>query len=109
MNIDWSKAPEGAEFYTSRPASGLSYYRSIQPDTYEFWNEHQPHWRIVKGAPGDYAPIPCGSRGGYGQTRQEIIDLAWKECGVQGDFVRQLATVLVNRGYRKFEIVEEDV
>ena len=43
------------------------------------------------------------------QTRQEIIDLAWKECGVQGDFVRQLATVLVNRGYRKFEIVEDEV
>lgn len=43
------------------------------------------------------------------QTRQEIIDLAWKECGVQGDFVRQLATVLVNNSYRKFEIVEGDV
>ena len=43
------------------------------------------------------------------QTRQAIIDLAWKECGVQGDAIRQLATTLVNHGYRKFEIVEEDV
>lgn len=43
------------------------------------------------------------------QTRQEIIDLAEKKCGLYGDSFRQLATVLAAEGYRKFEIVEDDV
>jgi hypothetical protein len=43
------------------------------------------------------------------QTRQEIINLAAKRCGLSGDSIRQLATVLAAEGYRKFEIVEEDV
>lgn len=43
------------------------------------------------------------------KTRQEIIDLAAKQCGISGDSIRQLATVLAAEGYRKFEIVEEDV
>lgn len=43
------------------------------------------------------------------QTRQEIITLAAKQCGLSGDSIRQLATVLAAEGYRKFEIVEEDV
>lgn len=43
------------------------------------------------------------------RVRHEIIELAWKECGVQGDAIRQVATALVNHGYRKFEIVEENV
>lgn len=40
------------------------------------------------------------------QTRNDIIVLIWRKCGVQGDMIRQLATVLVAEGYRKFEIVE---
>jgi hypothetical protein len=43
------------------------------------------------------------------QTRQEIIALAAKRCGLSGDSIRQLATVLAAEGYRKFEIVEDDV
>jgi hypothetical protein len=43
------------------------------------------------------------------QTRQAIIDLAAKQCGLSGDSIRQLATVLAAEGYRKFEIVEDDV
>lgn len=43
------------------------------------------------------------------QTRQAIIDLAAKQCGLSGDAIRQLATVLAAEGFRKFEIVEEDV
>jgi len=43
------------------------------------------------------------------QTRNDIIDLIWRKCGAQGDMIRQLAAVLVAEGYRKFEIVEEDV
>jgi hypothetical protein len=43
------------------------------------------------------------------QTRQAIIDLAAKQCGMSGDSIRQLATVLAAEGYRKFEIVEGDV
>lgn len=43
------------------------------------------------------------------QTRQEIITLAAKQCGLSGDSIRQLATALAAEGYRKFEIVEDDV
>lgn len=43
------------------------------------------------------------------RVRSEIIDLIWRKCGAQGDMIRQLATVLVAEGYRKFEIVEGDV
>lgn len=43
------------------------------------------------------------------RTRNEIIDLAAKRCGISGDSIRQLATVLAAEGYRKFEIFEEDV
>ncbi|MNV83923.1 hypothetical protein D3C71_1777610 [compost metagenome] len=53
--------------------------------------------------------IPDAPQHSDEQTRQEIIDLAAKRCGISGDFIRQLATVLAAEGYRKFEIVEEDV
>ena len=43
------------------------------------------------------------------QTRQAIIALAAERCGISGDSIRQLAIVLAAEGYRKFEIVEEDV
>lgn len=43
------------------------------------------------------------------RTRQEIINLAATRCGIAGDSIRQLATILVAEGYRKFEIVEDDV
>lgn len=43
------------------------------------------------------------------QTRQEIIDLARDKCGISGDSIRQLATLLAAEGYKKFEIVEENV
>jgi len=43
------------------------------------------------------------------RIRSAIIELAWQKCGIQGDAIRQLATALVAEGYRKFEIVEEDV
>lgn len=43
------------------------------------------------------------------RTRQAIIDLAARQCGLSGDAIRLLATVLTAEGFRKFEIVEEDV
>lgn len=42
------------------------------------------------------------------QTRQEIIDVAAKQCGLSGDSIRQLATVLAAEGYAKFEVVEDE-
>lgn len=41
------------------------------------------------------------------QTRREIIELAAKKCGLTGDYIRQLATVLAAAGYRKFEITDD--
>lgn len=55
-------------------------------------------WRLARGEPTAVE-----------QTRQEIIDLARDKCGISGDSIRQLATLLAAEGYKKFEIVEEDV
>ncbi|MNO56551.1 hypothetical protein D3C76_470670 [compost metagenome] len=41
------------------------------------------------------------------KARQDIIRLAAERCGLTGDSVRQLATVLAADGYRKFEITDE--
>lgn len=41
------------------------------------------------------------------QARQDIIRLASERCGLTGDSIRQLATVLAESGFRKFEITDE--
>ncbi|WP_288659496.1 MULTISPECIES: hypothetical protein [Pseudomonas] len=56
MNIDWSKAPEGATHY--RKGNSLSFFRDVEKSGFYFWNEHQPQWRWVEGDfPVDAKPI----------------------------------------------------
>lgn len=81
-------------------------------ETSDFYREVNGQWEVYVWHLGWYASSkkenlrPLDDRE---QTRQEIIDLATKRCGISGDSIRQLATVLAAEGYRKFEIVEEDV
>ena len=106
MNIDWRKAPEGATHYN---CSNQFFYK-FKPVA-RFWSETDKDWAIAASSTptayeGDEWIIKADQAE---KTRQEIIDLAANRCGIAGDSIRQLATVLAAEGYRKFEIVEEDV
>lgn len=87
---------------------GLQYYK-FDGTNWAYWTETftPKGWRECGAPCNKVTPItqPSNSE----QTRNDIIDLIWRKCGAQGDMIRQLATVLVAEGYRKFEIVEEDV
>lgn len=106
MNIDWSKAPEGATHYN---CANQYFYRFGEKA--EVWSGGANDWviaaaRTPEAYEGDKWIVKTNQ---LEQTRQAIIDLAAKQCGIAGDSIRQLATVLAAEGYRKFEIVEEDV
>jgi len=116
MNIDWSKAPEGATHYYTR---GSTPWRDLSGENWKWWADgkwnadNAVHSSVDRSSQGflerrcaELIPRPADP---ILQTRQEIIDLAAKRCGISGDSIRQLATVLAAEGYRKFEIVEEDV
>lgn len=106
MNIDWSKAPEGATHFNC----GNEFFYRFTPAA-QFWSHGGTGW-LTAGAPtpeayvGDEWILKADQ---VEQTRQEIIELAAKRCGLSGDSIRQLATMLAAEGFRKFEIVEEDV
>lgn len=165
MNIDWSKAPEGATHKDLKYApTGFWYKFDFHSDTAAYCPHDEYQW-VSSGKASEYAndgsmddmavrqavtTSPNGATHKWSvsgqfakrsggkcwavwqdhewlwigdefrgemvplvdhreQTRQEIIDLASKRCGIAGDSIRQLATVLAAEGYRKFEIVEEDV
>ena len=80
------------------------YAKRCHDGTWAIWQNGYWHW-IGNQLKGEMVPLVDDKE----QTRQEIIDLAAKQCGLSGDSIRQLATVLASEGYRKFEIVEEDV
>jgi len=81
-------------------------------ETSDFYRQVNGQWEVYVWHLGWYASSqkenlrPLDDRE---QTRNEIIALVATRCGFSGDMIRQLATVLVAEGYRKFEIVEEDV
>jgi hypothetical protein len=108
MNIDWSKAPEGATHWNPE---NEYFYRFGEVS--ECWSDDGIGWSPACGnSPQEYEALNWVIRPPVSdaeQTRQEIITLAAKQCGLSGDSIRQLATVLAAEGYRKFEIVEEDV
>lgn len=87
---------------------GVQYYR-FDGIKWAFWTETAGPNRWAECGGPCVAVTPVGQEVQREQTRQAIIDLAEKKCGLYGDSFRQLATVLATEGYRKFEIVEEDV
>ena len=107
MNIDWSKAPEGATHYNCEN----EYFYRFQPKAEVWFGPGINEWaNAAAPTPEQYGNDKWLVKADpQEQTRQEIIDLAAKRCGISGDSIRQLATVLAAEGYRKFEIVEEDV
>lgn len=117
MNIDWSKAPEGATHWQPENARLMAAWIKMSQGCYWFRMSYMDNWVRYDGPVvhlGDLVPRPTDSAQKAlaeqrEQTRQAIIDLAAKQCGISGDSIRQLATVLAAEGYRKFEIVEEDV
>lgn len=114
MNIYWSKAPEGATHFDLQDGNWLQQFScvSLVWDNSRGWADHHGQYpKTLSGNPyiierSNQPQKPVDHRE---QTRQAIIDLAAKQCGISDDSIRQLATVLAAEGYRKFEIVEDDV
>lgn len=122
MKIDWSKAPEGATHYFH---GSTDPWRDLSMEHWRWfadrrWNGGGPETGIdttsaglLKRRGSELEPRPVQGQKPFNleseQTRQAIIALAAKQCGLSGDSIRQLATVLAAEGYRKFEIVEEEV
>jgi hypothetical protein len=116
MIIDWSKAPEGTEAaHAGCSQLYMAWYRRGTSGTVEQIcpGAGVHSWQDMGGRldfPFGHVPRPAAKTVDQReQTRQEIIDLIGREYGAQGDMIHHLATTLVNNGYRKFEIVEEDV
>jgi hypothetical protein len=93
--------PKGA---THKWSEGGFYSKYDGGGSWSIWQHGSWFW-IGDELKGEMIPLVDDRE----QTRQEIIALAAKRCGISGDSIRQLATVLAAEGYRKFEIVEEDV
>lgn len=113
MNIDWSKAPEGATHWNPE---NEYFYRFGEVS--ECWSDDGIGWTEACGnSPQEYEALNWAVRppvSDADQTRQAIIDLAYEICGFCGreeptDVQLKLAKYLHDQGYHKFEIVEDDV
>ncbi|MNE48886.1 hypothetical protein D3C80_1433760 [compost metagenome] len=111
MNIDWSKAPEGATHYNK--ANEMFYRFSPQA---EFWSGGYREWTEAA------APTPEHYQGDEWLLRpaQVEISLRSKACDEMFGVIlnmpeekrhnrSDICEALYDAGYRKFEIVEEDV
>ncbi|MNN50051.1 hypothetical protein D3C81_1646160 [compost metagenome] len=110
MNIDWSKAPEGATHYN---CGNLYFYR---------FGEKAEVWFEYKGWQEAAAPSPKHYTGDEWLLRpaQVEISLRSKACDEMFGVIlsmpeekrhnrSDICEALYDAGYRKFEIVEEDV
>jgi hypothetical protein len=115
MNIDWSKAPEGATHYCEdwhcTRTDGVQYYR-CNGSKWEFWTENAKpnHW--VK------CSFPCRPVAEIKRSIDARVkafdDMVKAVLGKLGSSVsecsvRDICAAALDLGYRKFEIVEEDV
>lgn len=101
MNIDWSKAPEGTNAY----CSGYWLKRLEGPEC-EF--QMQPvnnGWEPVNFKPWKQSGFTYRKDDIKHQQEERAINLMSEEL----DVPRAIAERAFSMGYRKFEIVEEDV
>lgn len=111
MNIDWSKAPEGATHKDLNYApTGFWYKFDFQFDTAAYCPPGEKVW-IRSGKASEYND---GSMDNMA-TRPSVKDQNEVKTKVIDEIVRDLdvpraiAARAYSLGYRKFEIVEEDV
>jgi hypothetical protein len=111
MSIDWSKAPEGTTHYAPEGQGMREQWVKAGPTGEEFdwysWNEHANCWSPGP-LPGGGVPIKRPSTCPHKVVREEIVR---QMAGIISTYVADVAAAeaLYEAGYRKFEIVEEDV
>ncbi|MNC66408.1 hypothetical protein D3C75_1168010 [compost metagenome] len=111
MNIDWSKAPEGATHYNC----GSQFFYRFVPKA-EFWSEGFNGWTDAA------APSPKHYTGDEWLVRPAQVEISRrsKACDEMFGVIlsmpeekrhnrSDICEALYDAGYRKFEIVEEDV
>lgn len=121
MDIDWSKAPEGAEFWN--PHNEL-FYRSADGEFQKF-SETLGRWTLASGERHEYQtliarPATAPWKGeGPPRTPEQIAEEE-RESGIEGILKAvssspnckahglewDVAGAIYDAGYRKFEIVE---
>ena len=111
MNIDWSKAPEGATHKDLKHApTGFWYKFDFQNDTAAYCPHGEKTW-VRSGKASEYND---GSMDHMAQRPSEKDQSAIRARTIDGivrdlDVPRAIAARAYDAGYRKFEIVEEDV
>lgn len=98
MEIDWSKAPEGATHALC--AFGGVLWRRFSVEGDFAWSSRIGWFPQLRAATFDYIPLPASAT----DEVQEIRHIIANAMMIGGD----PAVALVAHGYRKFEIVEED-
>ena len=120
MNIDWSKAPEGATHYYTR---GDTPWRDLSGENWKWWANGK--WNSDNAV---HASIDRSSRSFFERRCAELIPRPLKTpeqiavevrdkgitaminaCGNASQLAYRICGDLFDAGYRKFEIVEEDV
>lgn len=111
MNIDWSKAPEGATHKNVKHApTDLWYKFDVQLDTAAYCLHSEKVW-VRSGKASEYndgsmdTMVARPSAKEQSALKTRIIDEIVRDL----DVPRAIAIRAYDCGYRKFEIVEEDV
>lgn len=68
-DIDWSKAPEGAQYYSASDDGFYTFYREIKESTYEIFYCGGTRWVLRAGTPEEHCtiiPRPSPSWNGEG-------------------------------------------
>lgn len=116
MNIDWSKAPEGATHAgTRRGQNRQVFYRGISAYGYEFTYHDLKNWKWMRnmGEPLCLPLIPRGEQAQHRAERSKVCDEMFGVILSMPESNRHnrsdICEALYDAGYRKFEIVEDDV
>lgn len=115
MNIDWSKAPEGATHRdTKYGESGFWYKFDFQKDTAAYCPPDENRW-TSSGKASQYNDgsmdtlVARPSEETIERSRPAILDDLVRLIDGAASADKTIAQAIYDAGYRKFEIVEEGV
>jgi hypothetical protein len=118
MSIDWGKAPEGATHAgTLKGQNRQVFYRDISAYGYEFTYPDLKNWTWMRNM-GEPLCVPLIPRGEQPQPdlheAEDLEQMVETVSAITGSSVyindiRWVCAALIDAGYRKFEIVEDDV
>jgi len=106
MNIDWSKAPEGTTHFHPMVDGYVPHWVKVKGDKSWFCvtDFEREGWREDVGKPGTKNMIPMPPKT-MEERQARAIDLIKADLNC----TTAMAEDIYKAGYRKFEIVEDDV